>query len=286
MSRDEHYNVNSIRELLKAHGFRFSKAMGQNFLVDPNITEKIIKQSGVDTSSGVLEIGPGIGALTMELSKAAGHVTAVELDKRLVPILRGMFADNEKVSIIQGDILNIDIKSLIDETMGGLIYHVCANLPYNITTPALTALIEAKVFKTITIMIQKEVALRICAKPGSKEYGAFTVYTNCHATPEILFDVPPECFVPRPKVTSSVVRMKIKANLLPDKEHEEVFFRVVRAAFNQRRKTLVNAIHSAFSETHSKDKITEIVEDCGFDARVRGEMLSIEDFIRLSSNFM
>jgi len=275
-----------MRVMLESHGFRFSKSMGQNFLVDPNIPEKIVKRSGLDKMCGVLEVGPGIGALTLELSKAAGHVTAVELDKRLVPLLKNIFKDKTGVSIVQGDILKIDIKSLIEDTMNGFFYHVCANLPYNITTPALTAFIESKMFKTITVMIQKEVALRICAKPGSKEYGAFTVYTNYHTSPEILFDVPPECFMPRPKVTSSVIRMEIKPDRLTNKENEEVFFRVVRAAFNQRRKTLVNAMFSSFSETHSKEKIIEIIEANGFDAKVRGEQLSLDDFIKLSSYIM
>ena len=218
----------STKELLKSHGFKFSKSMGQNFLVDPNIPVKIVKQSGVDNSCGVLEVGPGVGALTMELSKAAGHVTAVELDKRLVPILRSMFADNEKVSILQGDILKTNIKKLVEETMRNLTCNVCANLPYNITTPAITAFIESGVFQSLTVMVQKEVALRICAKPGSSEYGAFTIYTNYHTKPEILFDVPPECFTPRPKVTSSVVKMEMQPERLPDKKSEAVFFHVQR----------------------------------------------------------
>jgi len=258
--------------------------MGQNFLVDPNIPEKIVRLSGIDNACGVLEVGPGIGALTMELSKSAGHVITVELDKRLIPILKSIFADNEKVSIIQGDILKINIKKLVEETMSHLTYHVCANLPYNITTPAITAFIESGIFISITVMIQKEVACRICAKPGSPEYGAFTVYTNYHTKPEILFDVTPECFTPRPKVTSSVVRLEKKQECMLDKESEAFFFRVVRAAFNQRRKTLINALYAVFSETYSKDKIAEIVESCGFDTRIRGEMLSIEDFIKLSSH--
>jgi len=281
-NKDAQYNKSNPLELLKSHGFKFTKSMGQNFLADPNIPEKIVKLSGIDASSGVLEVGPGIGALTGELSKTAGHVTAVELDKRLVPILINTFADRNNVSIIQGDILKTDIKTLIENTMNGLTYNVCANLPYNVTTPAITALIESKMFKTITIMVQKEVALRICAKPGSKDYGAFTIYANYHTNPEILFDVPPECFIPRPKITSSVVKLKTRTEDLLDKEKEATFFRVVRAAFNQRRKTLVNALHAAFSESYDKDRLTKIVEKSGFDARIRGEMLSLEDFIKLS----
>ena len=279
MQNDAHI----VREMLTSQGFKFSKSMGQNFLTDPNIPEKIVRQSGLDNTCGVLEVGPGIGALTKELSKVAGHVTAVELDKRLIPILRNVFADTKNVSIFQGDILKIDIKKLVEETMSDLSYHVCANLPYNITTPAITAFIESNMFDSITIMIQKEVAHRICAKPGNKEYGAFTVYANYYTTPEILFDVPPECFTPRPKVTSSVIKMKIKTDQPLDSEKETAFFRVVRAAFNQRRKTLVNSLYSVLNESFNKDELEEIIKKCNLDVKVRGEVLSIEDFIKLSS---
>jgi len=259
--------------------------MGQNFLTDPNIPVKIVKKSGIDKSCNVLEVGPGIGALTGELCRSAGHVTAVELDKRLVPLLESIFTEYDNISIVQGDILKTDIGELMESTTSGLTNHVCANLPYNITTPAITAFIDSKIFKSITVMVQKEVALRICAKPGSPEYGAFTVYTNYHTSPEILFDVKPECFTPRPNVTSSVVKMMTRTGALPDKERETIFFRVVRAAFNQRRKKLINALHSVFIKTHSKDEIAAIVMKCGFDPNVRGEVLSTEDFIKLSSHF-
>jgi len=277
------FNTSSIRDLLISHGFKFSKAMGQNFLVDANIPEKIVKQSGVDKKCGVLEVGPGVGALTAQLAKAAGKVTSVELDKRLVPILLSIFRDNENVEIIQGDILKLDIKKITDEYMNGLSHHVCANLPYNITTPAITAFIDSDAFESITVMVQKEVAQRICAKPGSSAYGAFTVYANYHSNPKILFDVAPECFTPRPKVTSSVVRMEIKKERPLNGEEEKAFFRVVRAAFGQRRKTLVNALSAAYEKTHSKDEISKIVENCGFDIRIRGEVLGIDEFIKLAS---
>jgi len=284
MINDEIYkNAHTMRDILNAHGFKFSKSMGQNFLVDANIPRKIVQQSNVDKSCGVLEVGPGIGALTSELCAVAGHVTAVELDKRLVPILHNIFSDQENVSIIQGDILKLDIKETVNETMPGLSHHVCANLPYNITTPAITAFIDANVFKSITVMVQREVALRMCAKPGTSEYGAFSVYINYHTKPEILFNVPPECFMPRPKVTSSIVRMEVRAERLLDSEKEKMFFRVVRAAFGQRRKTLVNALYSVFDKTHSKEDISKIVAECGFDVRIRGEVLSIDDFIKLSA---
>ena len=288
-------NIHTIRELLAVHGFEFSKSMGQNFLVDANIPEKIVRQSGIDKSCGVLEVGPGLGALTMELSRAAGHVTAVELDKRLVPVLRDVFSggyvqcdDSERfvqsnVTIVQGDILKLDIKGLVEETMNGLSHNVCANLPYNITTPVITALIESDAFESITVMVQREVGKRICAKPGSSEYGAFSVYVNYYTYPEILFDIPPECFMPRPKVMSCVVKMRGRSERLLCGEDEKFFFRVVRAAFGQRRKTLVNALYAVFEKSHDKGMISEIVESCGFDTRIRGEVLSIEDFVRLST---
>ena len=286
-------NERSTRELLKAHGITLSKSMGQNFLVDASIPAKIVRESGIDKSCGVLEVGPGMGALTSELCKAASYVTAVELDKRLVPILCRIFSEQENVSIVQGDILRLNIREVINDTMNGsrtpepstCSYHVCANLPYNITTPAITAFIDSGIFSSITVMVQKEVAQRICAKPGTPEYGAFSVYANYHTKPEIRFDVPPECFVPRPKVTSSVVKMKTRAQRLLDSKDEKAFFRVVRAAFGQRRKTLVNALYAVFEKTHSKEEITKIVEKFGFDVRVRGEVLGIEDFAKLSTFF-
>jgi len=279
------YNANSVREVLTFHGFKLSKSMGQNFLVDANIPAKIVQRSGINKSCGVLEVGPGLGALTQELSSAAGRVTAVELDKRLVPILNNLFSDYGNVSIVQGDILKLDIKSLVADTLPDLNHHVCANLPYNITTPAISAFIESDVFKTITVMIQKEVALRICAKPGTPDYGAFTVFANYHTKPEILFDVPPECFTPRPKVTSSVIKMSIHEERLLNTEDKKTLFKVVKAAFGQRRKTLVNALFAVFGDTHNKEQITKAITSCGFDAQIRGEVLSVDDFIKLSAYF-
>jgi len=239
----------------------------------------------LDKSCGVLEVGPGIGALTSELCSVVGHVTSVELDKRLIPILHNIFDDHDNVSIVQGDILKINIKETVEETMPDFTYHVCANLPYNITTPAITAFIDSGIFKTITVMVQREVALRICAKAGTSDYGAFSVYSNYHTKPEILFNVPPECFMPRPKVMSSIIRMEMRDTKLLDCESEKRFFRVVKAAFGQRRKTLVNALYAVFEKTHSKEKITEIITECGFDAKIRGEVLGIDDFIKLSQAF-
>ena len=282
------------------------KALGQNFLIDKNIPDKIVKLSGIDKSCVVLEIGPGLGALTVPLAKAAKHVTTVELDKFLFSELKEILTAYQNVTLLQGDILKLDVSKLIKETLyadgqhadhlhadhlhadhlHAETLHVCANLPYNITTPVITKLIETGKFDFITVMIQKEVAQRICAKPGTAEYGAFTVFANYHTTPQILFDVPPECFNPRPKVTSTVVKMALCKERLLEPEDEKLFFRVVRAAFGQRRKTLVNALHAVFESTHSKDDITKVITNCGFDAKIRGEKLDIEEFIKLSNDMI
>ena len=276
--------MRAVRELLEARGFRFSKSMGQNFLIDSNIPEKIVRLAALDASCGVLEVGPGLGALTSALSKAAGRVLAVELDGRLVPILREKFAEQSNVEIIQGDILKLALRRLVGEKMPGLPCHICANLPYNITTPALTAFIGSGVFKSITVMVQREVARRICAKPASPEYGAFSVFVSYHSEPELLFDVPPECFLPRPKVFSSVVKLKMRSSSFLEAEAEELFFKAVRAAFGQRRKTLVNALYAVFGNALDKETIEGAVARCGFDTRIRGETLGLEDFMKISAS--
>ena len=273
---------NNVKNLLYAHGLTLRKSLGQNFLIDLNVPKKIVKLSGINADSCVLEVGPGIGALTKELCQAAKSVIAIELDERLFPILHSVLEPYDNYKLIQNDILKSDINSLIKENFGDMRCSVCANLPYNITTPALTALIESNVFADITVMIQREVARRICGKPGTADYGAFSVFINYHSEPNILFDVPPECFIPQPKVHSSVVKMKIRESRLLDSKSEKVFFRVVRAAFGQRRKTLVNALYSVFKDTLEKSDIEGVVVKCGFSPQVRGEMLSPEEFMKLS----
>ena len=200
-------DYNEIRALLQRHGFRFSKALGQNFLTAAWVPEDIAESAGLDEETGVLEIGPGVGCLTRELSKRAGKVVSVELDRSLQPVLAETLTGCENVEVVFGDILKQNIPALLDETMPGLRHVVCANLPYNVTTPVLTALLEGGCFETITVMIQREVARRICAGPGSADYGAFGIFVQWHAETELLFDVPPSCFVPQPKVTSSVIRL-------------------------------------------------------------------------------
>ena len=276
----------AVRELLIEHGLKYNKSLGQNFLIDANIPEKLVRLSGIDESCGVLEVGPGLGALTLVLARVAGRVTAVELDRRLLPVLRGTLAGLSNVEVVEGDILKLDLVKLTREKMPEWKLHVCANLPYNITTPALTALISTGLFESINVMVQREVAQRICAKPGSPEYGAFSVYIDYHAEPDTLFDVPPECFMPRPKVYSSVVKLTMRRKRLLKTDDEPVFFRVVRSAFGQRRKTLVNALHATFGNTLSKENISELVVKCGFDARVRGEKLGTGDFVELSKHFV
>ena len=274
-------NIIVIRALLERHGFKFSKALGQNFLIASWVPEQIARECLADEDSGVLEIGPGVGCLTKELSAVSGKVCAVELDKRLPDVLAESLYDCDNVEIICGDILKLDISDLVSSRFSGLTPRVCANLPYNITTPVLSKLIDSGCFESITVMIQREVAQRICALPGTPEYGAFSVYVNYYTEPEILFDVPPDCFLPRPKVTSSVIRMVKRSSPPAEVSDEKLFFRVVKAAFSQRRKTLLNALSSSFSNIKKED-LGKIIEECGFDIRIRGEVLSIEEFAALT----
>lgn len=274
-------DISQIKALLARHGFRFSKSMGQNFLVAGWVPRDIAEASGAGPGVGVLEVGPGIGPLTRELAKRADKVVSVELDRALLPILQETLAGCPNAEICPGDILKTDIPALAGEKFAGLTPIACANLPYNITTPAITALIEAGCFSSITVMIQREVARRICALPGTADYGAFSVYCQYHTRPELLFDVPPDCFLPAPKVTSSVLRM-VPCPLPPEVDDEAHFFRVVRAAFAQRRKTLVNSLSSALGASLSKEALAKAVTDCGLPADIRGERLSIGDFAALS----
>ena len=274
-------DYNEIRALLARHKFRFSKSMGQNFLTAAWVPEDIAASAGLDEHTGVLEVGPGVGCLTKELSERAGKVVSVELDKALKPVLAETLADCENVEIVFGDVLKQDLPALVEERMPGMRHVVCANLPYNVTSPLLTAFLEAKCFETITVMIQREVARRICAGPGSADYGAFGIFVQWHAAPELLFDVPPSCFVPQPKVTSSVIRLTRREKPPVPVRDEALLFRVVRAAFNQRRKTLVNALSSQLPGLE-KGQVEEILVSLGFDPRVRGEVLDIAGFAAIS----
>ncbi len=273
-------DINEINALLAGHGFRFQRSKGQNFLIAPWVPERIAEGSGADKSTGVLEIGPGIGCLTAELAKRAACVTAVELDSRLIPVLSETLSGLDNVTVVNADIMSTDLEALVRERFSGLTPAVCANLPYNITSPVLTKLIDSGLFRTITVMVQREVARRICAAPGTADYGAFGIYVNFYALPELLFDVPPSCFEPRPKVTSSVIRLTLRPAPAEDVD-KELFFRVVRSAFNQRRKTLVNALSAGFPQL-KKDAVTRCVSAAKIPEGARGETLSIPDFAALT----
>ena len=274
-------NINQIKGLLGRHGFRFSKSMGQNFLVADWVPQDIAAASGAGPGVGVLEVGPGIGPLTRELSRRAERVVSVELDRALLPILEETLADCPNVQVVPGDILRTDIPALMEERFAGLTPIACANLPYNITTPAITALVEAGCFACITVMIQREVARRICAAPGSGDYGAFSVYCQYYTNPEILFEVEPACFLPPPKVTSTVVRL-VPRPAWPEVDDPAHFFRVVKAAFAQRRKTLLNSLAASLEGAPDRTRLAQAIEGCGLPAGIRGERLSIPQFAQLS----
>ena len=276
-------DINDIKALLARHGFHFSKSMGQNFLVEDWVPNDIADASGAAAGSGVLEVGPGIGPLTYQLSLRADKVVSVELDKALLPILAETMSGRDNVEIVSGDILKTDISALVREKFFGLTPLACANLPYNITSPAITALIEANCFSAITVMIQREVAQRICAQPGTSDYGAFSVFCQYHTTPEFLFEVPPFCFLPAPKVTSAVIRMvpREKPEEVDDEAH---FFKVVRAGFALRRKTLLNSLGTAFRNQFSREQLAQAISACGLPPDVRGERLGIAEFAALSKS--
>jgi len=276
-------DIREIRALLGRHGFHFSKSMGQNFLVEDWVPREIAQASGAAADCGVLEIGPGIGPLTKELCNRSGKVVSVELDRALLPVLAETMAGAENFTLIPGDIMKLDIPGLVDQHLAGLRPMVCANLPYNITTPVLTALVEARRFETITVLIQREVALRIAARPGTGDYGAFSVYMQYHTQPEVLFDVPPSCFLPAPKVTSAVLRCRVRGvPAVSPACGEGFFFRTVRAAFAQRRKTLLNSLSSVFGGQLGKDALAQAIADCGLAADIRGERLGLEEFAALA----
>ena len=275
-------NIHVMKPLLAEHGFHFSKAKGQNFLIAGWVPERIAEDAGVDGSAGVLEIGPGIGPLTQQLCLRAGKVVAVELDTRLQPILDMTVGEFENLEIIWDDVLKQDVAALVNEKFAGLRPMACANLPYYITSPILSALLEAECFDSVTVMVQKEVAQRIAAKPGSADYSAFTVFCQYYAQPELLFDVPAGCFLPQPKVTSAVIQLKCRKELPWQIHDKDIFFRTVRASFAMRRKKLSNGLASGFPEL-GKNGAAEVIEAAGFDANVRGETLGIPEFAALAN---
>ena len=272
----------TLRALLGRHGFHFSKSMGQNFLIDPDVPADIAAASRADKTCGVLEIGPGVGCLTAELAGRAGKVVSVELDKKLLPVLAETMAPYDNVEIIPGDALRLDLQALAAEKFPGLRPLVCANLPYNITTPVQTKLVEAACFDSVTVLLQKEVARRLAAPQGSSDGGAFTLWLQYHMETEVLFDVPAAKFFPAPKVDSAVLRCVRRERPAVEAGDEACLFRVVRGAFQLRRKSLANSLSAPLPEM-GREAVQAALEDCGLPPSVRGEKLTLEDFARLAA---
>ena len=271
-------------EVLQKYGFVFQKRFGQNFLIDTRVLDRIIEASEITKDDFVLEIGPGIGTMTQYLADAAREVTAVEIDDALIPILQDTLKEWDNVSVIHGDILKTDIRKIADEKNQGRPIKVVANLPYYITTPIIMGLFEKNVpVDSITVMVQKEVADRMQVGPGTKDYGALSLAVQYYAKPEIVANVPPNCFMPRPKVGSAVIRLTRHEQCPVEVEDEKFMFRVIRASFNQRRKTLANGLNNAPDIQVSKEDIAKALEELGVGAGIRGETLTLEQFARLSN---
>lgn len=276
-------DIQQIKALLARHGFHFSKAKGQNFLTQSWVPRQMVEEASIDEDCGVVEIGPGIGPLTEQLCARAGKVVAVEVDQSLKPVLAETMAGKDNLTILWGDALKMDMAQLVAEQLPGLRPVACANLPYYITSPVLGKLLECRQFETVTVMVQKEVAQRIQAAAGTPNYSAFSVFCQYYAEPEILFDVPADCFVPRPKVTSAVIRLTRREAPVCEILSETLFFRVVKASFAQRRKTLVNGLSSAFGSRITKAELQEVLRQCGLPETVRGETLDVPGFAAVAN---
>lgn len=273
-------------EVLQKYDFVFQKRFGQNFLIDTHVLEKIIASAEITKDDYVLEIGPGIGTMTQYLAEAAREVTAVEIDSKLIPILEDTLKEWDNVSVLNEDILKVDLCRLAQEKNQGRPIKVVANLPYYITTPIIMGLFENKVpMDSITIMVQKEVAQRMQVGPGTKDYGALSLAVQYYARPEIVANVPPNCFMPRPKVGSAVIRLDRYDKPPVDVRDEKLMFRLIRASFNQRRKTLVNGLKNSQELDYSKEEIEKAVESCGLSMNIRGEALTLKEFADLSNAF-
>ena len=277
-------NPKNTIEVIQKYGFNFQKKFGQNFLIDTHVLDKIIDESGITKDDCVLEIGPGIGTMTQYLCENAREVIAVEIDKALIPILEETLSEYDNVTVINDDILKVDVQKIVDEKNGGKPIKVVANLPYYITTPIIMGLFESHLpLKSITIMVQKEVADRMQVGPGTKDYGALSLAVQYYAKPKIVANVPPNCFMPRPNVGSAVIRLTKYEEPPVFVENEEFMFSLIRATFNQRRKTLVNAIGNAPNLNISKEAVAEVLEEMGESATVRGETFSLEKFAEFSN---
>lgn len=276
------YDYNTVNRILSKHGFTFSKALGQNFLIDPNVCPEMASELNADENTGVIEVGPGIGVLTKELCRVAGKVVAIELDKRLFPVLDETLAEFENLEIVEGDVLKLDLEKLIADKFSDMkSVKVCANLPYYITSPVIMSLLESKLpIDEIVVMVQKEAAERFCAEIGSRESGAVTVAVNYFATAEFLFEVKKDSFMPSPKVDSAVMRLKLRDKPPVEVENEKRFFAVIKAAFSQRRKTALNCLSNGLSV--SKEKVANALNEIGLSEKVRAENFTMEQFAELS----
>ncbi|MCC2231789.1 16S rRNA (adenine(1518)-N(6)/adenine(1519)-N(6))-dimethyltransferase RsmA [Hominifimenecus microfluidus] len=277
-------NPQKTIEVIQKNEFAFQKRFGQNFLVDARVLDKIIQSAGVTKEDCVLEVGPGIGTMTQALSEAARQVVAVEIDDHLIPILQETLKECPNVKVIHGDILKTDVKAIADEYNEGCPLHVIANLPYYITTPIIMGLFESGVpLKSITIMVQKEVADRMKAEPGTKDYGALSLAVQYYAEPYLVANVPPNCFIPRPNVGSAVIRLTRHEQPPVQVADEKLMFRLIRAAFNQRRKTLANSLNNSPELFFPKEQIQEAIAALDVSPSVRGEALSLEQFAQLAN---
>lgn len=277
-------DAGAVKELLGRHGFTFSKAMGQNFLINPSVCPRMADGCGADSSTGVLEIGPGIGVLTKELAKRAKKVVAVELDRRLFPVLEETLAEYDNITLIQGDAMKLNLQAILEQEFGDMPVVVCANLPYYITSPLIMRLLEEQLaLRSITVMVQKEAADRLCAAVGSRQSGAVTVAVHFYAEPKRLFTVSPGSFLPPPRVDSAVIRMDLLKQP-PVTADREALFRVVRGGFSQRRKTLCNALAAALALP--KQEVTAAMDACGIAPSARAEQLSLQDFACLANALM
>lgn len=276
-------NPKNTIEIIQKYEFMFQKKFGQNFLIDIHVLEKIISAAGITKNDCVLEIGPGIGTMTQYLAENAGHVVAVEIDRNLIPILKETLADYDNVTVINEDILRVDIKALAEEYNGGKPIKVVANLPYYITTPIIMGLFESGVpIDNITVMVQKEVADRMKEGPGSKDYGALSLAVQYYAEPEIVANVPPNCFIPRPNVGSAVIRLTRHKEMPVEMKDPALMFKIIRASFNQRRKTLQNGLGNAPELPYTKEQIAAAIAEMGLTPTIRGEALSLAQFAQLS----
>ena len=277
-------NPQKTIEMIQKYGFAFQKKFGQNFLIDAHVLEKIVKAAEITKEDYVVEIGPGIGTLTQYLAESAREVTAIEIDKALLPILKETLADYDNVSVINQDVLKADLKALAEEKNGGKPFKVVANLPYYITTPIIMGLFENHIpLDSITVMVQKEVASRMQAGPGTKDYGALSLAVQYYAEPYIAANVPPNCFIPRPNVGSAVIRLTRFEKPPVQVDDEAFMFKIIRASFNQRRKTLINGLNNSPEVPYTKEEIAAAIEKLGTSQSIRGEALTLEQFAALAN---